>query len=79
MFTLKHRLFAGLAAASLAAVAIGGPSAAAGLEVIEAGKLNVAFNGDMPGTSYENGRLIGLDGELMHRLRSSRSKPVAST
>ena len=58
--------------ASLAAVAafalstLTSPAIAGDLEVIEAGKLNVAFNGDMPGTSYENGRLIGLDGELMH-------------
>jgi polar amino acid transport system substrate-binding protein len=26
----------------------------------------VAFNGDMPGTGWQDGRLIGLDGELMH-------------
>jgi polar amino acid transport system substrate-binding protein len=38
------------------------------LELIKPGKLIVAFNGDMPGTSWdeEKGRLIGLDGELMH-------------
>ncbi len=41
---------------------------AADLETVEAGKLNVAFNGDMPGTSYEDGRLIGLDGEIMHMI-----------
>ncbi len=35
------------------------------LELVEPGKLTVAFNGDMPGTSWENDRLIGLDGELM--------------
>lgn len=54
------------AAAALALSALTSPAVADGLEVIEAGKLNVAFNGDMPGTSYEDGRLIGLDGELMH-------------
>jgi polar amino acid transport system substrate-binding protein len=58
---------AGLAvAAAIALSTLTGPAVAGGLEVIEPGKLNVAFNGDMPGTSYENGRLIGLDGELMH-------------
>ena len=41
-------------------------SQAAGPEVIEEGKLTVAFNGDMPGTGWQDGRLIGLDGELMH-------------
>jgi polar amino acid transport system substrate-binding protein len=35
------------------------------LEVIEEGMLNVAFNGDMPGTGFQDGKLIGLDGELM--------------
>ena len=38
---------------------------AANLELVESGKLTVAFNGDMPGTSWQDGRLIGLDGELM--------------
>jgi polar amino acid transport system substrate-binding protein len=63
---------ASIRSASLAAVAalalftLTSPAIAGGLEVIESGKLNVAFNGDMPGTSYENNRLIGLDGELMH-------------
>lgn len=35
------------------------------LDTIKPGKLVVAFNGDMPGTGYQDGRLIGLDGELM--------------
>jgi len=38
---------------------------AAGLETIKPGTLVVAFNGDMPGTSWENGKLIGVDGELL--------------
>ena len=46
-----------------------GPAAgvanAAGPETIKPGTLIVAFNGDMPGTSWENGRLIGVDGELV--------------
>ncbi len=45
-----------------------GPVGAGELELIKPGKLIVAFNGDMPGTGWndETGRLIGLDGELMH-------------
>ena len=35
------------------------------LELIEPGKLIVAFNGDMPGTGWQDGHLIGLDGEIM--------------
>lgn len=42
------------------------PAAAAGeLELVEPGKLHVAFNGDMPGTGIEDGKLRGLDGEIM--------------
>lgn len=36
-----------------------------GLELIKPGTLIVAFNGDMPGTGWQDGHLIGLDGELM--------------
>ena len=36
------------------------------LELVKPGTLVVAFNGDMPGTGWQDGRLIGLDGELMH-------------
>lgn len=59
-------LMATVAAALLLATA--DPAAAEDLELIEPGKLIVAFNGDMPGTGWDEqtGRLIGLDGELMH-------------
>ena len=42
-----------------------GNVAADGLELIKPGTLIVAFNGDMPGTGWQDGHLIGLDGELM--------------
>ena len=38
---------------------------AADLKTIKPGVLTVAFNGDMPGTSVKDGKLIGLDGEMM--------------
>lgn len=57
---------AGTAAAFLLALTPMQQSVAGEPELIEAGTLNVAFNGDMPGTGYQDGRLIGLDGELMH-------------
>ena len=48
------------------ALGVAANTATAGdLEVIEPGTLNVAFNGDMPGTGFQDGHLIGLDGELM--------------
>jgi polar amino acid transport system substrate-binding protein len=53
-------------AAILSCVAVGQAAQADSLELIEDGKLIVAFNGDMPGTGWQDGRLIGLDGELMH-------------
>ena len=58
----------GIVAIAFAVFTSASPVLADELEVIEPGKLNVAFNGDMPGTSYEDGRLIGLDGELMHAI-----------
>ena len=45
---------------------VAGTVSAAELELVKPGTLIVAFNGDMPGTSWQDGRLIGLDGELMH-------------
>ncbi len=41
------------------------------LDTIKPGKLVVAFNGDMPGTSFVDGKLIGLDGELMQWIADS--------
>lgn len=38
---------------------------AADVKTIKTGKLIVAFNGDMPGTGWQDGKLIGLDGEIM--------------
>lgn len=64
--TNRRASFAAAAAFALSTLAV--PAVAGGLEVIEPGKLNVAFNGDMPGTGWDDSakRLIGLDGELMH-------------
>jgi polar amino acid transport system substrate-binding protein len=42
-----------------------GNVAANELELVKPGTLIVAFNGDMPGTGWQDGHLIGLDGELM--------------
>lgn len=57
-----------MSAVAAVLLAASGPAPADELELVEPGKLIVAFNGDMPGTSWdkEKGRLIGLDGELMH-------------
>ncbi len=57
--------FFGVAAIALTAASFSNP-ATADLELVEENTLIVAFNGDMPGTGWQDGRLIGLDGELMH-------------
>ena len=54
-----------MAVAVLALVLLSGNVVAADLELVKPGKLVVAFNGDMPGTGWQDGKLIGLDGELM--------------
>jgi polar amino acid transport system substrate-binding protein len=51
-----------IGAINLALVA---PGRAAGLETIKPGTLIAAFNGDMPGTSWEGGKLVGVDGALV--------------
>lgn len=61
-----RRLMVGAALVALSGGAFTSAADAGEMELIEAGKLIVAFNGDMPGTGFQDGRLIGLDGELMH-------------
>ena len=58
--------FCGAAALCLTMAGIAGSANAADYELVEANTFTVAFNGDMPGTSWVDGRLIGLDGEIMH-------------
>jgi ABC-type amino acid transport substrate-binding protein len=41
------------------------PAKAAELELVKPGVLTVAYNGEMPGTGAKDGKLIGLDGEIM--------------
>jgi polar amino acid transport system substrate-binding protein len=40
-------------------------------KTVEAGKLNVALNGDMPMTGIKDGKLIGTDGQLMNRIAAN--------
>lgn len=46
--------------AAMAAIACENP------ELIKPGTLIVAYNGDMPGTGSKDGKLIGIDGEIMN-------------
>ena len=53
-----------LAAASYPAFA----SMATAFELAEEGTLTVAFTGDMPGSGWQDGKLIGYDGEIMQKI-----------
>lgn len=35
---------------------------------IEKGALTIAFTGDMPGTGYQDGKMVGYDGEILQRV-----------
>ena len=62
----KHVGIFSIALSLLVLMFVAGNVSAAELELVKPGTLIVAFNGDMPGTGWQDGRLIGLDGELMH-------------
>lgn len=49
----------------LIATAANAQQACEGAELIKPGKLVVAYNGDMPGTGTKDGKLAGIDGEIM--------------
>ena len=65
MQTIRRRLI-GTALAALAAFAL--PNVAGAFEVVEPGKLTVAFTGDMPGSGWQDGKLVGYDGEIMQAI-----------
>ena len=52
-------LYSLVAASLLALGVISFSASAADFTLVEEGKLTVAFNGDMPGTGYQDGKLIG--------------------
>jgi ABC-type amino acid transport substrate-binding protein len=58
--TLPRTLFAALALLGLLA--------AGHAQTVEKEKLTVAFTGDMPGTGYQDGKMIGYDGEILQRV-----------
>jgi ABC-type amino acid transport substrate-binding protein len=61
----RHVAIFSLAISLLVLMFAAGNVGAGELELIKPGTLIVAFNGDMPGTGWQDGHLIGLDGELM--------------
>ncbi|WP_259781044.1 substrate-binding periplasmic protein [Aestuariispira ectoiniformans] len=43
-------------------------SPASAFDLVEKGKLTVAFTGDMPGSGWRDGKLVGYDGEIMQHI-----------
>ena len=60
--------FAAWVASLLVACTFTAPVAAQALDVIEPGTFAIAFTGDMPGTGYQDGKMVGYDGEILQRI-----------
>ncbi len=46
----------------------GNPAMAQSVPTVEAGAFTIAFSGDMPGTGFQDGAMIGYDGEILQRV-----------
>lgn len=63
------RLRAGCAAVAATLVLLAtAPAGADEIKLVQPGSLTVAFTGDMPGSGWQDGKLIGYDGEVMQRI-----------
>ncbi|WP_431121758.1 substrate-binding periplasmic protein [Variovorax paradoxus] len=51
-----------------ALIGLVGLLATAQAQTVEKDKLTIAFTGDMPGTGYQDGKMIGYDGEILQRI-----------
>ena len=65
---IRKTKIAALAAAILAALSLVAPVGAQSVETIDKGTLAIAFSGDMPGTGFQDGKMIGYDGEILQRI-----------
>ncbi|SHN21721.1 ABC transporter substrate-binding protein [Rhizobacter sp. OV335] len=65
---------AALLATLLAAIAA--PALAQTVETIDKGALTIAFTGDMPGTGYQDGKMVGYDGEILQRISDAAKLKV---
>jgi len=46
------------------------------VETVEKGVLTIAFPGDMPGTGYQDGKMVGYDGEILQRVSEAAQLKV---
>lgn len=60
----RRMMMCALLATGLTAVS----SLAGAFELAEESKLTVAFTGDMPGSGWQDGKLVGYDGEIMQHI-----------
>ncbi|MET0351035.1 MAG: transporter substrate-binding domain-containing protein, partial [Rhizobacter sp.] len=63
----RHIRTAALLAALVSPFAAHTPAFAQSVETVEKGALTIAFTGDMPGTGYQDGKMVGYDGEILQR------------
>jgi polar amino acid transport system substrate-binding protein len=64
-----NRVFRILTAAAATAAWL--PHFAAGaqtVETVDKGQFTIAFTGDMPGTGFQDGKMVGYDGEILQRV-----------
>ena len=67
MFIRKSRA-AVLLASLITTFALSTQATAQSLETVEKGSFTIAFTGDMPGTGYQDGVMVGYDGEILQRV-----------
>jgi ABC-type amino acid transport substrate-binding protein len=53
-----------------------GMAAPARAQTVEKDKFTIAFTGDMPGTGYQDGKMIGYDGEILQRIADAMKLQV---
>lgn len=58
--------FTGLCAGLILSLLAAGPAFA--LDTVEPGNLTIAFSGDMPGTGYQDSKMVGYDGEILQQI-----------
>ena len=72
----RHIRIAALLATLTGLFAASSPAVAQTVETIEKGMLTVAFTGDMPGTGYQDGKMVGYDGEILQRISEAAQLKV---
>lgn len=64
----KSRAGAVLATIIAAVCVLPANASAQSVETVEKGSFTIAFSGDMPGTGYQDGKMVGYDGEILQRI-----------